>query len=187
MKLAALLLFAGAALAAPPNIVLIVSDDQGWNDVGYHGSEVRTPHIDRLAREGVELDRFYACPVCTPTRAGLLTGRYAIRFGMQRAVNRPFLKTGIPASEVTLPETLADAGYVARAAIGKWHIGHYRRSHHPLSQGFTFFYGHYNGNIDYFTHHREGELDWHRDFEPSRDAGYSTDLIADEAAEFISG
>ena len=68
---------------------MIVSDDQGFNDVSFHGGDIRTPNLDRIAHEGVELDRFYVCPVCSPTRAGLLTGRYAIRFGMQRGVNRP--------------------------------------------------------------------------------------------------
>lgn len=174
-----------AISAAPPNIVLIVSDDQGWNDVSYHGSEVRTPNIDRLAREGAELDRFYVSPVCSPTRAGLMTGRYPIRFGMQRAVCRPFLEVGVPPEEEILPEMLAGAGYKRRGAVGKWHIGHSHKRYHPLRQGFTSYYGHYNGNIDYFTHFREGELDWHRGFEPSFDEGYSTDLIADEAARFI--
>ncbi len=114
-----------------------------------------------------------------------MTGRYAVRFGMQRAVCRPFLDTGVPAEEEMLPEMLARAGYEARAAVGKWHIGHSRLRYHPLRQGFTFYYGHYNGNIDYFTHHREGQLDWHRGFEASHDEGYSTDLIADEAVRFI--
>ncbi|MBI1356492.1 MAG: sulfatase-like hydrolase/transferase [Acidobacteria bacterium] len=180
-----LVCLAAAALAAPPNIVLIVSDDQGWNDVSFHGGEIRTPNIDRIAREGVQLDRFYVCPVCSPTRAGMLTGRYPIRFGMQRAVCRPFLDVGLPPEEITIPEMLAQAGYRARAAIGKWHVGHAFERFHPLNQGFTFFYGHYNGNIDYFTHERDGELDWHRNLLSSHDEGYSTDLIADEAVRFI--
>lgn len=168
-----------------PSIVLILADDLGWNDVGYHGGDIPTPAIDRIAREGVDLDRFYACPVCSPTRAGLMTGRYPIRFGMQRAVCRPFLRVGVPPAEETLPEMLARAGYRYRGIAGKWHIGHAFRRFHPLNQGFTSFVGHFNGNIDYYTHHREGELDWHRDFEPNHDEGYSTDLIADEAVRFI--
>ena len=179
------LLLALSAIAAPPNIVLIVSDDQGWNDVSFHGGEIRTPNIDRIAKEGVELDRFYVCPVCTPTRAGMLTGRYPIRFGMQRAVCRPFLEVGLPPEETTIPEMLAQAGYSERAAIGKWHVGHAFEKFHPLNQGFSFFYGHYNGNIDYFTHMREGQRDWHRNLYASPDKGYSTDLIADEAVRYI--
>ena len=176
----------GTALAsARPNIVLILADDLGWNDVSYHGGQIPTPNIDRIANEGVQLDRFYACPVCSPTRAGLMTGRYPIRFGMQRAVCRPFVKVGVPASEETLPEMLGRAGYRHRGIVGKWHIGHAFRRLHPLNQGFGFFVGHYNGNIDYFTHKREGELDWHRGFAANHDEGYSTDLIARESVSFI--
>ncbi len=178
-------LAAHCAIRAQPNIVLILADDLGWNDVGFHGGDIPTPAIDRLASEGVELDRFYACPVCSPTRAGLMTGRYPIRFGMQRAVCRPFLQVGVPPGEETLPEMLGRAGYRHRGIAGKWHIGHAFRKFHPLNQGFSFFVGHFNGNIDYFTHHREGELDWHRGFEANHDEGYSTDLIAEEAVGFI--
>lgn len=184
-----LLCGAELALAAsnegPPNIVIIVADDLGWNDVGYHGSEIRTPRLDSLAREGVELDRFYVCPICTPTRAGLMTGRYPHRFGLRETVIPPWRDYGLSTDEACLPELLAAAGYERRACIGKWHLGHSRRLYHPLSHGFTSFYGHYNGALDYFTHLREGELDWHRDFDASRDEGYSTTLLADEAVRFI--
>ncbi len=183
----ALMLLGPAHATARPNIVLILADDLGWSDVSFHGGAIPTPSIDRIAAEGVELDRFYACPVCSPTRAGLMTGRYPIRFGMQRAVCRPFLEAGVPASEETLPEMLGRAGYRHRGIAGKWHIGHAFRRFHPLNQGFLSFVGHFNGNIDYFTHHREGELDWHRGFEPNYDQGYSTDLIAEEAVRFIEG
>ena len=185
LQVAAMVACACGLAQARPNIVLILADDLGWNDVSYHGGDIPTPSIDRIAKEGVELDRFYACPVCSPTRAGLMTGRYPIRFGMQRAVCRPFLKVGIPAAEETLPEMLARAGYRQRGIAGKWHIGHAFRKFHPLNQGFTSFVGHYNGNIDYYTHFREGQLDWHRGFESNGDEGYSTDLIADEAVRFI--
>jgi arylsulfatase B len=169
-----------------PNIVIILTDDLGYADVGYHGSTIRTPHIDRLAAEGVKLERFYTAPMCSPTRAGFLTGRWPARFGLMRGVIPPWSEYGLPAEETTLPELLAEAGYRRRGLIGKWHLGHTRREHHPLEHGFTSFYGHYNGAIDYFTHEREGELDWHRDWEPLREEGYSTDLIAAEAARFIA-
>lgn len=172
--------------AAGPNIVLILADDLGWNDVSFHGGAIPTPNIDRIARDGVELDRFYACPVCSPTRAGLMTGRYPIRFGMQRAVCRPFLEVGLPAEEETLAEMLGRAGYRHRGMAGKWHIGHYARRFHPLNQGFTSFVGHYNGYIDYYSHEREGQLDWHRGFEPNYDQGYATELIAAEAVRFVN-
>lgn len=171
--------------ATPPNIVIIVADDLGWRDVGYHGGEVKTPNIDRIAKEGVRLERFYVAPVCSPTRAGLLTGRYPIRYGSMRAVYPPWRKGGLDAAEVTIAEALANAGYEHRGAFGKWHLGHSSVKYHPLRRGFTEFVGHYNGAIDYFTHEREGEVDWHRNYEPIREQGYATDLIAGHAARFV--
>lgn len=168
-----------------PNIVLILADDLGWGDVGYHGAEVATPFIDGLARDGVELDRFYSCPICSPTRAGLLTGRYPIRFGLQRRAVKAWEGRGIPLEEDLLPEMLARAGYARRAMTGKWHLGHSSRLHHPLSHGFTRFYGHYGGAVDYFSHESRGRLDWHEQFDPSFDQGYATDLIGGEAVRFI--
>ena len=169
-----------------PNVVILVADDLGWADVSLHGTEIRTPNLDRLAAEGVELNRFYVCPVCSPTRAGLMTGRYPIRFGLMRAVLPPWRKGGLDAAEVTLADVLARAGYRHRGIFGKWHLGHSHVKYHPLRRGFTEFLGHYNGAIDYFTHQREGELDWHRDYQSNHDEGYSTDLIADAAVAFIN-
>src|SRR5688500_16525291 len=90
-----------------PNVVIIVADDLGWNTVGYHGGFVKTPNIDRIAKAGVELDRFYVSPMCSPTRAGLLTGKYPMRLGMARSVVRPWMNQGLPPQERTLPEALA--------------------------------------------------------------------------------
>ena len=185
---AVLLLAACSREPAPsnlPNIVLIIADDLGWADVGYHGGPYRTPHIDRLAGESVVLERFYVSPICSPTRAGILTGRYPIRFGMQRAVIPPWRLYGLDPNEVTIAELLRDAGYKHRGAFGKWHLGHLARKWHPLGQGFSEFRGHYNGAIDYFTHDRMQERDWHIDYEPSDEEGYSTDLIARAATRFI--
>jgi arylsulfatase A-like enzyme len=169
-----------------PNIVLIVADDLGWNNVGYHGSAARTPNLDRLVREGVELDRFYAAPLCSPTRAGLMTGRHPLRMGVGCTVITPWRKHGLPAEEKTIAEVLARAGYKRRGCVGKWHLGHSHVRHHPLSRGFTHFYGCYNGALDYFTHIREGELDWHRGHRPAREAGYATHLISKEAVAFVA-
>src|SRR5688572_17720955 len=121
-----LLALTSAALAQPkrPNIVVIVADDLGWKGVGYHDGFVKTPHIDRIAKQGVELDRFYVSPMCSPTRAGFLTGRYPMRYGMARSVVRPWARFGLPPAERTLPEALAEAGYADRGAFGKWHLGH---------------------------------------------------------------
>ena len=168
-----------------PNIVIVLADDLGWADVGYHGGVIKTPHIDRLAREGVRLENFHVAPLCSPTRAGLMTGRWPIRYGMGRSVITPWRQYGLPTGERTIADLMARGGYERRGAIGKWHLGHYKKEYLPLNRGFTYFYGHYNGAFDYFTHKREGELDWHRNFETCRDEGYSTDLIGREAARFV--
>jgi arylsulfatase B len=184
--LVSLWLVTEAATAASPNILLIVADDLGYADVGFNGGKVvATPNLDRLAVSGVNLTNFRVCPMCSPTRAGTLTGRWPIRFGMMRAVVPPWSDYGLPASEQTLPELLESAGYESRACIGKWHLGHTYETQSPLAHGFTSFYGHYNGAIDYFTHLREGEVDWHRDRETIREEGYSTDLLGAEAARLI--
>ncbi len=175
-----------SAPGAPrPNIVIILANDLGWTDVSFHGGSIATPNIDRIAVEGAELARYYVAPVCSPTRAGLMTGRYPIRFGAMRAVYPPWRTGGMDTSERTLADVLGDAGYEHRGIFGKWHLGHTAKKHHPLRRGFTEFYGHYNGAIDYFTHEREGEFDWHEGFETSFEEGYATDLIAERAAKFI--
>ncbi|WP_222840288.1 arylsulfatase B [Echinicola rosea] len=168
-----------------PNIILIVADDLGFGDVGFNGSAFATPHIDDLANKGMILNRFYVTPVCSPTRAGLMTGRYPDRFGLRETVIPPWRDFGVDTSEVFLPEVLGKSGYRHRAMLGKWHLGHSRKEYHPLSRGFTHFYGHFNGAIDYFTHEREGELDWHDDYESSYEEGYATDLLAKEAVSCI--
>ncbi len=176
---------AAKADAQKPNIVIIVADDLGWKDVGYHGGNIATPNLDRLASEGVQLENWHVAPLCSPTRAGLMTGRWPIRYGMGESVITPWRKWGLPTTEHTIADLLAAAGYERRGVVGKWHLGHYKRELLPLNRGFTSFYGHYNGAFDYFTHKREGELDWHRNSETSHDKGYSTDLIGREAAVFI--
>ena len=172
--------------AKQPNIVIVVADDLGWADVGFHSDRIPTPHLDRIAREGVELDHFYVFPMCSPTRAGLMSGRYPIRFGMARAVIPPWRNFGLDPSEVTLPEALAKVGYKQRGVFGKWHLGHNNTKWHPDNQGFTHFHGHYNGAIDYFDLTREGERDWHVNETASGEQGYSTDLIAGAASRFIA-
>jgi arylsulfatase A-like enzyme len=169
-----------------PNVVLIVADDLGWNGVGYHGGFVRTPNIDRIARSGVELDRFYVSPMCSPTRAGLMTGRYPMHFGMGRSVVRPWAKYGLPPAERTIAEALGEAGYANRGAFGKWHLGHLAPQWHPLAQGFTEFRGCYNGAANYLTRDRDGENDWHHNWDDVEEKGYTTNLIADHAAAYVT-
>ncbi len=173
------------AVPTKPNVVIIVADDLGWNAVGYHNPEVKTPNLDRLCKEGVELDEFYVSPMCSPTRAGLMTGRYPIRSGCARAVIPPWRNYGVPTGEVMLPAALARAGYGQRGAFGKWHMGHAQRKWLPNARGFSEFVGCYNGAIDYFTFERDGELDWHRNEESIQPEGYLTEVTGDAAVEFI--
>lgn len=168
-----------------PNVVILLADDLGYGDVGFHGSDIQTPHIDRLASEGAQLEAFYACPMCTPTRAGLMTGRYPIRYGLMRSVIPPQRDFGLDTSEETLADVFAKAGYKRRGIMGKWHLGHRQKKWLPLERGFTDFIGHYNGAIDYFTHERDGELDWHHNDQSVKVEGYATDLIGEGAVEFI--
>lgn len=145
----------GRADRPAPHMILMVADDLGWEDVGFHGSAIKTPHLDQLAKDGVRLDRFYVQPVCTPTRGALMTGRYPIRLGLQCGVVRPWATHGLPLDEKTLPEGLKSRGY-ATAIAGKWHLGHHQPAYLPTRRGFDRQYGHYNGAIDYFTHDRDG-------------------------------
>lgn len=181
---------AAAALAAPapaarPHIVFLLMDDLGWGDVGYHGSDIRTPAIDSLAAAGVRLEQFYAQPVCSPTRAALMTGRYPMRHGLQVDVIYPWSQYGLPLEERTLAQALREAGYET-SICGKWHLGNFRREYLPTARGFEHQYGLYFGATDYFTHLRDGvTLDWHRNDRACREEGYSTFLIADEAVRRI--
>ncbi len=168
-----------------PNIVIILADDLGWNAVGYHNDEVWTPNIDRLCSEGVELTNFHVSPMCSPTRAGLMTGRYPIRYGLARSVIPPWRDFGLSTDEVTLAEALGQAGYGKRGVFGKWHLGHARLKWLPTQRGFTQFTGCLNGAVDYLTLERDGERDWHDNNEPSSASGYATNLIGEAASNFI--
>ncbi|MHC4445604.1 MAG: sulfatase-like hydrolase/transferase, partial [Planctomycetota bacterium] len=153
--------------ADKPHIVFILTDDMGWMDVGYHGSEISTPHIDRLAAEGTRLNQFYVQPICTPTRTSFLTGRYPIRYGMQVGLVRPWGKYALPAEERTIAEALQEAGYYA-AICGKWHVGHQSKDVIPTSQGFDYQYGFLHGAVDYYRHMVRGDngRDWSRNGKP---------------------
>ena len=172
--------------ATPPHVLLILADDLGWKDVGYHGSEIETPHLDRLASQGVRLEQFYVQPLCSPTRSSLMTGRYPMRQGLQTGVIWPWADWGVPLDERMLPQALKEAGY--RTAIcGKWHLGMQSRSLLPMQRGFDHQYGHYLGMIDYYTHLRDGGLDWHRNGKALWEKGYTTDLIGREAVRIVEG
>lgn len=177
---------ASAEARAPrPHIVIFLADDLGWKDVGYHGGEIATPHIDALARGGTRLEAFYIQPVCSPTRAALMTGRYPMRMGLQVGVIRPHAKYGLALDEVLLPQALQRAGYKT-AICGKWHLGTLTPEYLPTRRGFDQQYGHYLGAIDYFSKKRNGAVDWNRGDRPLDEEGYTTDLIGAEAARVVA-
>jgi len=183
--------FASPLPAAPapspnqkPNILFIVADDLGWKDVGYHGSDIKTPNIDHLASQGARMEQFYSLPMCTPTRAALMTGRYPFRYGLQTMVIPAAGTYGMATDEYTAPQALKDAGY-STAIIGKWHLGHADQKYWPRQRGFDYQYGPLIGEIDYFTHEAEGVVDWYRDNEVVKEEGYSTTLLGNDAVKYI--
>ncbi|MEQ1858491.1 MAG: arylsulfatase [Chthoniobacteraceae bacterium] len=185
--LTALLVTLGAiSHAAPkPNIVFFLIDDLGYADCGFNGGkDIKTPNIDQLAKGGAILESHYVQPVCSPTRAALMTGRYATHTGVYTIV-RPGAKWGLPLAERTLANALKDVGYET-AITGKWHLGEFDPAYVPTARGFDHQYGHYFGALDYFTHIRDGSHDWYRDGKELKEEGYATELIAREACRLIA-
>ena len=170
--------------AGKPNIIFIMADDLGNADLGYRGSDIETPNIDKLANGGVRLENFHGMPVCTPSRAALMTGRYPMRYGLQTLVIFPSHTYGLPTDERTLPQALKEAGYQTYM-VGKWHLGHADKKFWPQNRGFDHFYGNLVGEVDYFTKMRGGIVDWQRDGKFSQEQGYYLDLIGDEAVRLI--
>ena len=169
-----------------PNIVYIVADDLGWKDVGFNGcADIKTPNIDKLAATGAKLSQFYVQPMCTPTRAALITGRYLFRYGLQTIVIPTAVGYGLDTTEWLMPQCLKEAGYKT-AIIGKWHLGHADKKYWPKQRGFDYQYGAMIGELDYFTHDEHGVLDWFRDNKPVREEGYTTNLIGDDAVKYIN-
>jgi arylsulfatase A-like enzyme len=167
-----------------PNILYIVADDLGWKDVGFHGSDIKTPNLDALAATGVKLEQFYAISMCTPTRAAIMTGRYPMRYGLQTAVIPQGHTYGLPTDEWLLPQALKDAGYET-AIVGKWHLGHADQQFWPRQRGFDHAYGPLIGEIDYFTHKVDGKVDWFRNNDVLEEEGYSTTLLGNDAVKLI--
>ncbi len=167
----------------PPNVLLIVADDLGWKDVGYHDSEIRTPNIDRIARQGLELDRMYVQPACSPTRAALMTGKSPLRLGVVQPISK-HSPHGLPIEETLLPEYFRRAGYQTLMS-GKWHLGHHEKRYLPHNRGFDQYYGHVTGGIGYWDHNHGGRHDWQRNGKTVREQGYSTTLITDEGVRLL--
>ena len=212
-----LLLYGESFGQAPirPNIIFIMADDMGWNQSGFNGGNKElTPHIDKLAEEGLQLTQYYTHSVCAPTRAAFLTGKYAFRtwsdwrtedfgkasylakLGLTLAYNDRGEPTrrihGLDTNERTIAEALKEAGYFT-AIIGKWHAGEWLPEHLPMGQGFMYQYGHYAWGIDYFQKTIEHNApatfavyDWHRNQKPVQESGYSTDLFTKETVKLIA-
>ena len=174
-----------------PNVVLIVADDLGYGDLGSYGApDIRTPNLDRLAREGVRFTDFYAnAPVCTPTRAALITGRYQQRVMLERPLDTGTgpsgADRGLSVMSRSLPQLVKDAGY-ATALIGKWHLG-FKPEFHPNSHGFEYFWGYLAGYIDWYTHVRgDGEPDLWENEKPVTLDGYFEHEVTARAIKFIA-
>lgn len=137
--------------AKQPHILFIIADDLGYNDIGYHNSEIKTPVLDKLAHEGVKLENYYVQPLCSPTRSQLMTGRYQIRTGIQHSLFWPLQPNGLPLGDPTLADKLKEAGYSTHA-VGKWHLGFYRDEFLPTRRGFDSFFGILNGKADHYQY-----------------------------------
>src|SRR4051812_24872546 len=174
--------------ARRPNILFILADDLGYGDLSCYGRpDYRTPHIDRLAGEGLRFTSNYtAAAVCTPTRVALMTGRYPARLpvGLAEPLAYGDVSVGLPPEHPTPASLLKRAGY-ATALIGKWHLG-YLPEYGPIRHGFDEFYGILSGGVDYFSHRvPSGTLDLHEGNVTVDQAGYMTDLLTDRAVEYI--
>jgi arylsulfatase A-like enzyme len=189
----AILLLAVAPAATQlerPNVLLILADDLGYGDLGSYGApDVKTPNLDRLAREGVRLTQFYAnAPVCTPTRAGLITGRYQQRVLMERPLDtKPGggLDQGLPATGRSLPQLLRNAGF-ATGLIGKWHLG-FRPEFHPNRHGFEYFWGYLAGYVDWYHHVRgDGQADLWENTTAVQYTGYLGHEVTNRAVTFVN-
>lgn len=175
-----------------PHIIFILADDLGWNDLSYQGGhQIRTPNIDALAWNGVRMNRLYAQPMCSPSRAALMTGLYPIRSGMQHYVILQNEPRGLPLNHKLLPEWLNSIGYTSYM-VGKWHLGYYKTAYTPTRRGFSSHVGSWGGFVDYYTHGRSAKgssfgLDFRRGLTASSvDNGtYYTHIVSQEAESII--
>ena len=176
------------APSARPNVVLIITDDVGYGDLGSYGApDVKTPNIDRIGREGVRFTDFYAAPTCSPTRASLITGRYYQRVKIERPMGHAAsadAERGLPVTGRSLPQLLKNNGY-ATGLVGKWHLG-YKAEFSPNAHGFDYFWGFKSGLVDYYQHtDQSGAHDLYENDKPTHVDGYMTDLITERSVKFI--
>jgi arylsulfatase A-like enzyme len=170
-----------------PNVLVIVADDLGYGDLGcYGGKDIRTPHLDRLASQGARLtDCYAAAPVCSPTRAALITGRYPQRAGFEWVVRYGEKTWGLAASQTSVARLLKDAGY-RTGLFGKWHLG-YRKENAPNAHGFDEFFGFLAADLDYYAHREAtGEPGLYENTRLVQRKGYLTDLITESALAFLA-
>ncbi|MGH1370915.1 MAG: sulfatase-like hydrolase/transferase [Cellvibrionaceae bacterium] len=186
----ALTFTAGVQANERPNIVIMLADDIGYADPGFRGSPIDTPNLDRLASEGMVLNRFYTSPICSPTRAALMTGRDPMRLGVAYGVVLPWDSGGVHTREHFMPESFKAAGYQT-AMVGKWHLGHSQQSLHPNARGFDHFYGHLHTEVGYYPPFGIlGGKDFQEngktiDYGSLTEENYETYLLANHASQWI--
>lgn len=170
-----------------PNVVFIVADDLGWNDLGFHNSEIISPNVDKLAKTGVTLNQSYVQFLCTPSRSTFMTGYYPFRTGMQHTNLQTLIPAGVPVEFPFLPEKMRSLGYDTHM-VGKWHLGYCNWSYTPTYRGFDTFLGYYTGDETYYTHEDNGHLDFRNNTEVERNLNgtYSTFIYKQRAIDIIN-
>jgi len=153
----------------------------GFGDIGYNGSDIATPNLDQLAQQGMKLDRNYVYPVCSPTRAALLSGQSPLDMGITGPIDD---HSSLPEDVKIMPEYFKEIGYETYM-VGKWHLGLSKTSSWPTAKGFDSYYGFLGGWIDFYTHVFAGGLDWQRDGKTIEEEGHATDLMTNEAIRII--
>ncbi|XP_005099114.1 arylsulfatase B [Aplysia californica] len=136
-----------------PNIVVVLADDYGFNDIGYHGSQIFTPNLDQLASDGVKLENYYVQPICSPTRSQLMSGRYQIHTGLQHGLINSGQPSALPLDNPTMADKMKEAGY-ATHMVGKWHLGYFKAEYMPFYRGFDTYYGYLTACENYTSHKR---------------------------------